>query len=721
MNHPEEQAGGQPVLALFHKFAFAMLLIILVFVIFSNTLTNGFVFDDVSMIKTNPAVRSARYISLYFARPFFSIGRPVTGPTAYDYYRPLVFLSYMIDYSLWGLSPGGYHLSNIILQSLAVVLVFLVFCRLGLSGPVSFCAAGFFAVHPALADSVAGVSGRSDPLCAVFLLTALYCYLRARRNPGEIRLRLLSAYLGAYTLALFTKENAIAFPLLITAYEFVRTDRRRDEPIRSTLTALLPSYGVSVLYFFYRMTVVPGNFRLPDHGMELARRAATAAVVASRYLLVFLLPHDLSFETFTVEATALLSLQVIFSFAVLGAMLAAAVILRKRSPKISFFLLWFFIFLLPFSYFFLFNPEPLFFTPPHFLYFPAMGLAAASAILGEKLVGTFAVSKGKKASAAACVAASLCLFGVQTVHRNREWKDDFTFFSDVLQHNPPSARAQIGMANALLNRGQAGYALARYAKAYELAKSFPRAREQQFPNADGGSMGTLTILNYYAAAALAGLGDAYFYLGEAPAALKSYESAVRENAFDATIQFRLARAYEFTGNFANALDSYRRTLRLDQNFADAATSSSIVLMKEEVYEQAKRVYLTSHLTGREESADAIYSEAVMLHLSGKRASAEALLRKVLEIAPMHFGANLALGQMLSERGLDTEALGNFSLAFAVTPTSAVAAKELSLTSLVLRDTAAAVQWAAKVYELAPDEDSLRFEENVNRLAARPEE
>jgi tetratricopeptide (TPR) repeat protein len=276
------------------------------------------------------------------------------------------------------------------------------------------------------------------------------------------------------------------------------------------------------------------------------------------------------------------------------------------------------------------------------------------------------------------------------------------------------------LASIFLERSQPGYALAQYAKALSLANRTPSPQAATPGETGGGEIkgikGTLVIADPYAAAACAGMGDAYLALGEMPAAIEYYQKAASENAFDAAVHFRLARAYEVVGNFEKALAGYDRALRLNKSMADAKASRKIALMKSEVYEQAKRVYLTSHLSGQEGSADAYYGEGVMLRLSGRRIAAEALFRKAAGQAPMHFGANLALGQILSEKGMHEEAFANFSAAFASQPTSAVAARELALTSLILKDTAGAVQWAAKSYELAPETYYEQFRDDVIRLA-----
>ena len=91
----------------------------------------------------------------------------------------------------------------------------------------------------------------------------------------------------------------------------------------------------------------------------------------------------------------------------------------------------------------------------------------------------------------------------------------------------------------------------------------------------------------------------------------------------------------------------------------------------------------------------------MMRLGGEKRLAEALLQKVIEKDATHFGANMALGRILSESGDNEAALGNFSVAFAAEPTSPLPAYEIAVTNMILRDTLAAEQWAAKAYDLSP--------------------
>lgn len=703
-----------PPLRIAHRWALIVILALLVFMVYENALSNGFVFDDVSTIENNPAIRDIRYAHIFFIRPFFFVGQRGIGPVDFDYYRPMVLMSYLADYHLWSTDPRGYHLTNILLHGVVTIMVFLLLARLGMSARASFIASALFSVHPALADSVAGVSGRSDPLCALFFLVSIYCYVWARQKEAGARTALFLCSYGSFVLALVSKENAVALPIILTAYELLRPGECVEEKLIFRVKALAPIYAVVPFYLGVRAAVVPTLTAFPQDAAEFGQRILTALHSIAAYCVMMALPHDLGFETFIPMVNSFDNPVVIIETAFFALMTAGVVAISRKLPRVAFFVVWVFACFSPFLYFFLFHPEPLFFTPPHFLYFPAIGLSALcgmalarAAKSGQSRHGTW-----RQRAFVAVPALVVFLFSVQTIRRNIVWRDNLTFFSTMARHAPESARIRIGLANAFLNAERPGSALSEYAKAYELARdevdsdtdSYPLATEEGSEQARG----QLRIVNHYAAGALAGMGDAYRMLGETDNAIRSYSMALRENAFDAAIHFKLARIFEEAGRFEDAIASYERALRADRNFTQAATSRQIALTKKEVYEQARRVYLTTLLSQQRDSADALYSEAIMLRVTGKQDTAIHLLREAVEKAPLHFAANLALGQLLFERGEHVAALASFSAAFASEPTSALAAYEVAVTSLALGDVIAAHEWAVRAYELEPDEFYAEF-------------
>lgn len=138
--------------------------------------------------------------------------------------RPFVFFGFWIDYRLWGLSPLGYHLTNILIHSLnacwTALLAYLLFQNRETSNlnarALSLLAGALFLVHPSHTEAVSWISGRSDVIATFFCLASLYGFLSYLRNrvPSVFFLSLIS-----FACALFSKESAPTFPLVILLCE----------------------------------------------------------------------------------------------------------------------------------------------------------------------------------------------------------------------------------------------------------------------------------------------------------------------------------------------------------------------------------------------------------------------------------------------------------------------------------------------------------------------
>ncbi len=134
---------------------------------------------------------------------------------------PVTVLSYAAEHALFGFNATAFHATNVLLHSLAIVLVYGVGIRLGLRRPLAALAAGLYGVHPVLVEPVSWVTGRKDLLAIALLLGALWVLL----GPGDRRdqspqtdppspLR-WAAVLALSTLAMLAKPSAVAAPVLV--------------------------------------------------------------------------------------------------------------------------------------------------------------------------------------------------------------------------------------------------------------------------------------------------------------------------------------------------------------------------------------------------------------------------------------------------------------------------------------------------------------------------
>src|ERR1700726_4861310 len=151
-----------------------LVLSVLAFLPYANTLLNTFVYDDYFQVVENPYVHSFRYLREIFGTTVWSF-QGAQGIT--NYYRPLMTFGYLLCYQIAGAVPFSFHLANILLNIVAVLLVFSVVRRL--SGErIGLVAAGLFALHPLHTESVAWVAGGTDLELAVFYLLTILLYLR---------------------------------------------------------------------------------------------------------------------------------------------------------------------------------------------------------------------------------------------------------------------------------------------------------------------------------------------------------------------------------------------------------------------------------------------------------------------------------------------------------------------------------------------------------------
>ncbi|CAK8683428.1 unnamed protein product [Clavelina lepadiformis] len=147
------------------------------FLIYTNTFNAGFVFDDNRAIIENADVLGINPLYNLFLNDFW--GTPLNHSGSHGSYRPITVLTFRINYLLFALEPGPYHVTNVVLHSLTTFLLcYVVKWILKLSTSKTFCAGMMFALHPVHTEAVSGVVGRADVMATMFSLAALIFYYK---------------------------------------------------------------------------------------------------------------------------------------------------------------------------------------------------------------------------------------------------------------------------------------------------------------------------------------------------------------------------------------------------------------------------------------------------------------------------------------------------------------------------------------------------------------
>src|SRR5262249_61746098 len=178
------------------RFVIGLALVVVTLAVYRPVSTYSFVnLDDPIYVQDNPLLDACPL------RAFTTIHA--------GYWIPLTWLSYQLDYKLYGLAAGGYHQTNLLLHAANVLLLFLLLCRLtGATLPSGFAAA-LFALHPLQVESVAWVTERKDVLSTFFGLLALHAYTGYATRPGMARYLLVLLWLA---LALLAKPMLATLP-----------------------------------------------------------------------------------------------------------------------------------------------------------------------------------------------------------------------------------------------------------------------------------------------------------------------------------------------------------------------------------------------------------------------------------------------------------------------------------------------------------------------------
>ena len=158
-----------------HHILSISLILIISIAIYSNTLKNGFVYDDEFTVVNNTLIKNFSNISKLFTKEYFAASGEMS-------YRPVVTFTYFIDYALYGLKPYGYHLTNLLLHALNGVILYIFLTLLFKPSQSSIfnlqlLISLLFATHPVLTEAVNAISFREDLLCFLFYISALIPYI----------------------------------------------------------------------------------------------------------------------------------------------------------------------------------------------------------------------------------------------------------------------------------------------------------------------------------------------------------------------------------------------------------------------------------------------------------------------------------------------------------------------------------------------------------------
>jgi protein O-mannosyl-transferase len=465
--HPAADAVELLALHLRRPAVLLPLLALVTFVLYSGSLSFEFVWDDWPQIVNSPIIRSWSNLPRAFGSDlWYHVARHQV------YYRPMFVAWSMLNYTLFGLRPWGWHLGAVMLHVGAVAAMFWLARRLRLEYWTAALATLIFALHPIHIEPVTWVSAASDTMVTMFSALAFAAFLSARDQNHNRTQKIGAAWwiasLALFACALLTKEMAVVFPALVGIYVWLRPVEGKSALGRRTFASAIeaaPYAVVTLAYVLLRKHALlhsTGQFD-PNHGMlDVAR---TLPLVLSIYLRQLLAPVGITGLYYTPYVTSSILSQVVAPVVVL---LVAVCGLwywnwRERNSTVAFAGLWLLVGLAPALYLRNFGNGD--FVRDRYMYLPSIGFALLAA-LGLRRLPSF-----KQWSAQAvqgCVVILLCTgYVCASLAQQVYWGNDLLMLARGQALYPGNPYAVAGLAKEYSQRGA-------HDRAIELAQSVVR-------------------------------------------------------------------------------------------------------------------------------------------------------------------------------------------------------------------------------------------------------
>ena len=618
------------------------------------------------------------------------------------YWIPLTWLSYMLDYEVYGLNPGGFHLTNVLLHLVSALLLYLVFRRMTGARWRSAFVAGLFALHPLQVESVAWVTERKDVLSTLFWMLTLLTYVLYAEHPRTTR---YLALLAAFSLGLMAKPMLVTIPFVLLLLDFWPLHRLgpsasppvtepsetarptvRFTPLSRLISEKIPLLAIAatVSFLAYFTQEMGGAVRSLE-GWPLNLRIANALVSYVTYLAKAIWPRRLA--VFYPYPESIPWWQAAGAGFLLVALSILVIRARRRCPYLTVGWLWFFTTLLPVIGLVQVGLQAM---ADRFTYVPIIGLAI---IVGWGVPELLASYRSRPVVLAVSAAIVLSVLTARSWVQLQHWRNSTVLFEHALQVTHRNYLAHNNLGAALFNQGKIEEAINHYYQAVQIRPDYERA--------------------YF------NLGNGFAELGNIDAARRYYAKAPSFKPAEA--RNNLGRALAIQGRIEDAIANYLEALSLKPELAEAHNNLGDALARQGKFDEA---------IGRFSMALALDPDLAQAHdnlgraLARQGKSAEAIdhFSRALVLKPDFAEVHCHLGNTLAQLGKLDEAVAHYTKALGLKPDLAEAHNNLGVVLArqgKLRDAAAHFSEALRlVPDYAQARNNLKL---ANQTLAEPDQ
>jgi protein O-mannosyl-transferase len=539
--------------------------------VFGQTVRYDFVnFDDDLYVYNAPAIQAGLTIK--------GLALAFTSSHARNWH-PLTTISHMLDCQLYGLKPGGHHATNVVLHTIATLLLFRVLWQMTGAVWKSAVVAALFAVHPLHVESVAWVSERKDVLSGVFFLLMLDAYVRYTRAPCITRYLVVAVLFAA---GLMSKPMLVSAPVILLLLDY--WPLRRFEQVSSTkgkakiaksgdqwrvirdlflekVPLLVLAAGSCIITFVLQKRAAGAIPPLP-----LLWRVQNAFVSYVIYVWKTLWPTRLA--VFYPHPNNTLAIwEIILAIGLLLAVTIAAIVFRRERPYLFTGWFWYLSMLVPVIGLVQVGEQG---HADRYTYLPHIGLFLLAVWLVADVM-TFDKSRSRLAIATA--AAVIVALGSAASIQTSYWRNSETLWTHALATTSDNDFAHNNLGYLCIDRGEIEKAISHFETASRIRSS------KLDPHYSVGS--AFVEMN---------LADALAGKSRSDEAMVHYEEAIRLQPNYADAYYNRGNILFAEGRIDEAMADWEKTLQIQPNDADAHTGLGNALLRKGLIREAVAHY-----------------------------------------------------------------------------------------------------------------------------------
>jgi tetratricopeptide (TPR) repeat protein len=619
-NPTVEITGQRPSRRLLWGICLGIFLVTLV--VYAPVYRFGFVnFDDPDYVTNNPHVRNGLTMD--------GVVWAVTSTEAANWF-PVTRLSHLLDVQIFGMWPGGHHLTNILLHAIAAVLLFLFLeAATGAAWPSAFVAT-IFALHPLHVESVAWISERKDVLSALFGFLALWSYVRRR----------YWLLLLAFCLGLMAKPMLVTLPFVLLLLD--RWPLRQS--LRTALHVKIPMIGLAVAGAAATYFVQSGSGAVQvARQFPLGLRIENALVSYAAYIDKMFWPEVLA--VFYPYPQSIPGWRIAIAAFLLTSTSMVAIQGRQSRPYLAVGWLWYLGTLVPVIGLVQVGAQAL---ADRYTYIPMVGISIMSAWGLREILSRRAAMVGGVAACLAC--AIVCEAQIQY------WRDSETLFRHALDVTSGNYLAHHNLGVALAADGRFAEAIEQYQAALQIEPDAANV-QTDYGNALAKTGRFQEAIAHYRAA-LSALPDSPITHNDLANALSASPETVPDAIAEYQTALRLKPDYEEARN---------NLAHVEANAAETQYNLGVDLAKSGKPEAAIP-HFEAALRIKPAYIDAHNNLGVVLAGGGRVQQAISHFEAALKIDPNSFDAHVNLGIALSGMpGRAPEAIRHFEAALRIKP------------------------------------------------------